>query len=89
MIQAGRAIAGLAVDQANVLYLAGENPTDLQGRMLGIMRELGLRELPWVLPQAFPMVEEELRAAEGRMPRHGGAVGADRGGYRGVIFPGR
>jgi hypothetical protein len=65
MIQAGRPIAGLAVDQANVLYLAGENPTDLQGRMLGIMRDLGLRELPWVLPHAFPLVEEELERLKG------------------------
>ena len=60
MVQAGRAVAGLSVDRAPTLYLAGENPTDLQGRMLGTMRELGLRELPYVLPEAFPMTEEEL-----------------------------
>jgi hypothetical protein len=67
MVQAGRTIGQLPVSQGNVLILAGENPTDLEARMIGLAsaHNLGSR-LPYVLPGGFPMTAdaaELLRAA--------------------------
>lgn len=61
MIQAGRMVGTLDVTKGNVLILAGENPEDLAARMLGMAREYNLRaaDLPYVLPGAFPMSEDE------------------------------
>lgn len=88
MIQSGRNIAGLAVDKANVLYLAGENPTDLQGRMLGLMLALGLKSMPWVLPASFPMTEEELDRLRAEVRQLGIPLGLIVGDTAASFFPG-
>jgi hypothetical protein len=64
MIQAGRAIGQLNVFKGNVLFLAGENPADLEARMLGLQRAYKLRgdQLPYVLAGSFPMNDEEAEA---------------------------
>jgi hypothetical protein len=61
MIHAGRMIGQLNVFPGNVLFLAGENPADLEARMIGMARafNLPLNRLPYVLPGSFPMTEEE------------------------------
>jgi hypothetical protein len=62
MIQAGRMIGLLRTFQSNVLFLAGENPADLEARMLGMAKayELPRDRLPFVLPGAFPLDEEAI-----------------------------
>ena len=62
MIHAGLPIGNLDVFKGNVLILAGENPSDLEARMIGIARELNLGQLPDVLPGSFP------RQMKGRKP---------------------
>jgi hypothetical protein len=64
MIHAGRMIGQLDVFQGNVLILAGENPSDLEARMIGMARtyKLPVDRLPYVLPGSFPMCEDELNA---------------------------
>ena len=64
MIHAGRMIGQLDVFRGNVLFLAGENPADLEARMIGLARtfDLPLSRLPYVLPGAFPLTEEEADA---------------------------
>ena len=88
MIQAGRTIAGLAVDQGEVLYLAGENPTDLQGRMVGMMRTFELRALPTVLPKSFPMTPEELEVLKGEILALGRRYSLIVGDTAASFFPG-
>jgi hypothetical protein len=69
MIQAGRMIGQLDVFQGNVLFLAGENPADLEARMIGMARayKLALNRLPYVLPGGFPLTEEEAVALKRRL----------------------
>lgn len=64
MIHAQRMVGHLQVFPGNVLYLAGENPSDLAARMLAVCRHFRIPSLrtPYVLPCAFPMVEEEVEA---------------------------
>jgi AAA domain len=61
MIHAGRMIGQLDVFQGNVLFLAGENPADLEARMIGMARtfKLAIGQLPYVLPGSFPLTEQE------------------------------
>lgn len=66
MVHSGRMIGNgggaLDVTKGNALILAGENPEDLAARMLGMAREFNLRatDLPYVLPGAFGMTQEEI-----------------------------
>jgi hypothetical protein len=64
MIHAGRLIGNLEVFKGNVLFLAGENPCDLEARMIGMAHAYNLPEdqLPYILPGSFPMTEEEAEA---------------------------
>lgn len=64
MIQAGRMIGNLTARQGNVLYLAGENPADLEARMHAMTMRYRLKpdQKPYILPHAFPMTEEECQA---------------------------
>lgn len=39
-VATGRALNGLSVTQGDVIYLAGENPTDIQMRWLGLTQEM-------------------------------------------------
>ena len=41
-VAAGRPINGAAIEQGTTLYFAGENPTDVQARWLGLTREMGI-----------------------------------------------
>lgn len=64
MIHAGRMIGQLDVFQGNALILAGENPSDLEARMIGMTEALKIPRdrLPYVLPGSFPMTDEEAAA---------------------------
>jgi len=64
MIQAGRTIGQLRTFKGNCLILAGENPSDLEARMIGMAKAYRIPEdhLPYVLPGSFPMTEEEAEA---------------------------
>ena len=76
MIHAGRKIGHIDAEQGNALIIPGENPEDMKARMLGMARAEGLRtkQLPYILPGAFPMTEEaaELLILAGQ--RTGGAT---------------
>lgn len=64
MIHAGRMIGHLDAFRGNVLILAGENPSDLKARMIGMAKafNIPLDRLPYVLPGSFPMTEEGAEA---------------------------
>jgi hypothetical protein len=64
MIHASRMIGQLDAFPGNVLILAGENPADLQARMIGMALAYNLprNRLPYVLPGSFPMTEDEADA---------------------------
>ncbi|MCK1402340.1 AAA family ATPase [Bradyrhizobium sp. 4] len=38
----GRSIGGIEVEKGTVIYAAGENPTDVQARWLGVTQEMGI-----------------------------------------------
>jgi hypothetical protein len=61
MIHAGRMIGNLETFQGNTLFLAGENPSDLEARMIGMAKAYNLPtdKLPYVLPGGFPLTEQE------------------------------
>ncbi len=60
MIHAGRMIGQRDSFAGNVLFLAGENPADLEARMIGMAKACRLPpgKLPYVLPGSFPLSEE-------------------------------
>jgi hypothetical protein len=60
MIHAGRMIGSHRGFQGNVLILAGENPTDLAARMIGMARHFNIphETLPFVLPETFPLSQD-------------------------------
>jgi hypothetical protein len=60
MIQTGRSIGTLDVFQGNALFLAGENPADLEARMIGMAEtfKLPAHKLPYVLPGSFPIDQD-------------------------------
>lgn len=62
MIHAGRMVGSLDVFKGNVLYLAGENPSDLAARLLGMAVHFKIPslQLPYILPAAFPLDDEQL-----------------------------
>ena len=64
MIHAGRMIGQLEVFRGNVLYLAGENPADLEARMIGMARSYNIPpdRLPFILPGSFPLDDKEADA---------------------------
>ncbi|MHB0768176.1 AAA family ATPase [Bradyrhizobium sp. 1.29L] len=41
-VTAGRPLNGAALEQGTTLYFAGENPTDVQARWLGLTRDMGI-----------------------------------------------
>jgi hypothetical protein len=66
-VAAGRSLGNLDVDQGTVLYFAGENPTDIQMRWLGITRELNLDPATadvHFVPGAMPLSQVASRIAE-------------------------
>jgi hypothetical protein len=57
-VGAGRSLGNLDVEQGSVLYFAGENPTDIQMRWLGITRELNIDPVTadvHFIPGAMPL----------------------------------
>jgi hypothetical protein len=60
MIHAGRTIGDLEAFKGNVLFLAGENPSDLEARFIGmaVKYNLPVDQLPFVLPGSFPLTED-------------------------------
>jgi hypothetical protein len=64
MVHAGRMIGQLDTFRGHVLYLAGENPADLEARMIGMAKtyNIPLDRLPFVLPGGFPLTEQEVDA---------------------------
>jgi hypothetical protein len=64
MVHASRMVGNLDAVGGRVLYIAGENPEDLKARMLGMAGFFGLKskQLPFVLPAAFPMTDRGANA---------------------------
>lgn len=66
-VGAGRSLGNLDVEQGSVLYFAGENPTDIQMRWLGITRELNIdpanADVHFV-PGAMPLSQAAARITE-------------------------
>jgi hypothetical protein len=64
MIHAGRMIGQLETFRGNVLYLAGENPADLEARLIGMARTYNIpsARLPFILPGSFPLDDKEADA---------------------------
>ena len=90
MIHAGRMIGQLDVFQGNVLILAGENPADLEARMIGMAKafKLPLDRLPYVLPGSFPMTEEEADALKRDIAGLGVPLALIVGDTASSFFPG-
>ena len=66
MIHAGRTIGNLETFKGNTLFLAGENPSDLEARMIGMAKAYNIPhdQLPYVLPGGFPLTEPEAEALQ-------------------------
>ena len=90
MIHAGRMIGQLDVFRGNVLILAGENPADLEARMIGMAKtyNLPLNQLPYVLPGSFPMTEEEADALKRDIAGLGVPLALIVGDTASSFFPG-
>lgn len=90
MIQAGRMIGRRDSFQGNVLFLAGENPSDLEARMIGMMREYKLRQnqLPYVLPGGFPLDPEAAEALKEEIAGLGIPLALIVGDTASSFFPG-
>lgn len=73
MVHAGRPIGHLDTFQGNVLILAGENPADLEARMIGMAKayKIPVSQLPYVLPGSFPMTAEQADALKEAIARIG------------------
>lgn len=66
-VGAGRSLGNLDVEQGSVLYFAGENPTDIQMRWLGITRELNIDPATadvHFVPGAMPLSQAASRITE-------------------------
>jgi AAA domain len=90
MIHAGRMIGQLDVFQGNVLFLAGENPADLEARMIGMAQTCKLRpnQLPYVLPGSFPLTEQEADALKRDIAGLGVPLALIIGDTASSFFPG-
>jgi hypothetical protein len=90
MIQAGRMIGNLVTFPGNVLILAGENPADLEARMIGMARTYKIphHQLPYVLPGAFPLNDEEVEALRRAIKGMGVPLALIIGDTASSFFPG-
>jgi AAA domain len=90
MIHAGRAIGNLDVFKGNVLFLAGENPADLEARMIGMAKAYNLPHdrLPYVLPGGFPLTEDEAETLKGDIAALGVPLALIVGDTASSFFPG-
>ncbi len=90
MIHAGRMVGQLNTFQGNVLFLAGENPADLEARMIGMARTYNIphERLPYVLPGNFQMSEEEAEALQHEIEALGVPFALIVGDTASSFFPG-
>ena len=90
MVHAGRMVGSLDVFKGNVLILAGENPEDLKARMLAMCRHYKIpsRQLPYVLPRAFPLNEQECAALKQEILSLGVEFNLILGDTAAAFFPG-
>jgi hypothetical protein len=90
MINAGRLVGQLETFQGNVLYLAGENPADLEARMIGMARtyNIPLDRLPSVLPGSFPLNDYEVDALKKEIAALGLPLALIVGDTASSFFPG-
>jgi hypothetical protein len=90
MIHAGRMIGQLEVFPGNVLILAGENPADLEARMIGMAKTYNMptAKLPYVLPGSFPLTEEEADALKRDIAGLGVPLALIVGDTASSFFPG-
>lgn len=90
MIHAGRLVGSLDSFKGNVLYLAGENPSDLAARMLGMCRHYRIPSLntPYVLPAAFPLNDEQAKALKEQITAMGVEFALIIGDTAASFFPG-
>ena len=91
MIHAGRMIGQLDIFQGNVLILAGENPADLEARMIGMAQGLQPAAQSVALRPArqLPADRGGGRRAEARHRRSRRPARADRRRYRVQLLPRR
>ena len=90
MIHAGRPIGNLDVFQGNTLFLAGENPADLEARMIGLAKAFNLKRelLPYVLPGGFPLTGQEGEALKKSIDSLGVPLALIVGDTASSFFPG-
>lgn len=90
MIHAGRKFGPLEVTRGCVIYLAGENPTDLEARLIGILNAYQIEpsQLPFVLPATFPMTDDECDALKKEIEGLGVDVAMIVGDTAASFFPG-
>jgi hypothetical protein len=90
MIHAGRMIGNLETFQGNTLFLAGENPSDLEARMIGMGKTYNLPRdlLPYVLPGGFPLNEDEAKALKRDIEGLGVQLALIVGDTASSFFPG-
>ena len=91
MVQAGRRIGHLDTFQGNVLILAGENPADLEARMIGMANAYNIprERLPYVLPGELSPHRRTSRGTEGRHPPYRRTIRPDRRRYGIRLLPRR
>lgn len=91
MLAAGRAIGAIEVVQANVLFLAGENPDDLCGRVWAACQAYGLSSMHvpiHVLPGNFPVTPEAAEQLKQEIDALGVSFGMIIGDSLAAYFPG-
>jgi hypothetical protein len=90
MIHAGWQIGHLETFQGNTLFLAGENPSDLEARMIGMANAYNLprERLPYVLPGGFPLTEPEAEALQREIAALGVPLALIVGDTASSFFPG-
>ncbi len=90
MIHAGRMIGHLDTFKGNVLFLAGENPSDLEARMIGVANTFRLpaASLPFVLPGSFPLTDDEAEALKRDITELGVPLALIVGDTAAAFFPG-
>lgn len=90
MIHAGRSVGRLDAFRGNVLILSGENPADLEARMLGMAKayNLSFDRLPYVLPGSFPMTDDEADALKAEIGGLGVPMALIIGDTAASFFPG-
>lgn len=90
MIHAGQPIGNVDTFRGDTLILAGENPSDLEARMIGMAKthKIPANQLPYVLPGSFPMTKEQAEALKADIARIGVSFALIVGDTASAYFPG-